>query len=258
MSKAAGQLKGRAARLTRLMPAGPSNAARTPFVLLVVLLLGGGLITLLVLNSALNEGSFRLSELKKRTTDLTDEQQALQHDVDSSAEPDALARRARELGMVPGGSPVFLGPDGKIRGVPSAATSEPAPAPPQKTTAPPQPPRARRPPPVRPRPAPPPRRAPPPPAPARPRRAPRRPRVPRQTRHPQAPAGDAVPSKEPPRRRVPGPARPAARRPAPAVPAPTRDGGPRPPRVGRPRAPAPAARCGSAARAPGSGWSASP
>ncbi|MFJ3591650.1 cell division protein FtsL [Streptomyces sp. NPDC090231] len=122
------------------MPAGPSNAARTPFVLLVVLLLGGGLITLLVLNSALNEGSFRLSELKKRTTDLTDEQQALQHDVDSSAEPDALARRARELGMVPGGSPVFLGPDGKIRGVPSAATSEPAPAPPQKTTAPPQPP----------------------------------------------------------------------------------------------------------------------
>ncbi|WP_371773727.1 hypothetical protein [Streptomyces sp. NBC_01438] len=140
MSKAAGQLKGRAARLTRLMPAGPSNAARTPFVLLVVLLLGGGLITLLVLNSALNEGSFRLSELKKRTTDLTDEQQALQRDVDSSAEPDALARRARELGMVPGGSPVFLGPDGKVRGVPSAATSEPAPAPPQKTAAPPQPP----------------------------------------------------------------------------------------------------------------------
>lgn len=122
------------------MPAGPSNAARTPFVLLVVLLLGGGLITLLVLNSALNEGSFRLSELKKRTTDLTDEQQALQHDVDSSAEPDALARRARELGMVPGGSPVFLGPDGKVRGVPSAATAEPAPAPPQKAPAPPQPP----------------------------------------------------------------------------------------------------------------------
>ncbi|MFF3175268.1 hypothetical protein ACFVQ0_21890 [Streptomyces sp. NPDC057900] len=140
MSGAAGQLKGRAARLTRLMPAGPSKAARTPFVLLVVLLLGGGLITLLVLNSALNEGSFRLSELKKRTTDLTDEQQALQRDVDSSAEPDALARRARELGMVPGGSPVFLGPDGRVRGVPSTATSEPAPAPPQKTTAPPPPP----------------------------------------------------------------------------------------------------------------------
>ncbi|MFF1834099.1 septum formation initiator family protein [Streptomyces sp. NPDC058231] len=109
------------------MPAGPSNAARTPFVLLVVLLLGGGLITLLLLNSALNEGSFKLSELKKRTTELTDEQQALQHDVDGYSEPDALERRARELGMVPGGGPAFLDPDGTVRGVPSQAPAAAAP-----------------------------------------------------------------------------------------------------------------------------------
>ncbi|MET9663125.1 septum formation initiator family protein [Streptomyces sp. NPDC006510] len=131
MSKPAGQLKGRAARLARLMPSGPSNAARTPFVLLVVVLLGGGLITLLVLNSALNEGSFRLSELKKRTTELTDEEQALQHDVDNYSKPDALERRARELGMVPGGSPAFLNPDGTVRGVPAETTAEPVPAPPR-------------------------------------------------------------------------------------------------------------------------------
>lgn len=128
MSGSARQLKGRAARLARLMPSGPSNAARTPFALLVVLLLGGGLITLLLLNSALNEGSFRLSELKKRTTELTDEQQALQHDVDGYSKPDALERRARELGMVPGGSPAFLQPDGTVRGVPSEATALPTPA----------------------------------------------------------------------------------------------------------------------------------
>ncbi|MFE6762619.1 septum formation initiator family protein [Streptomyces sp. NPDC057689] len=117
------------------MPAGPSTAARTPFVLLVVLLLGGGLITLLLLNSALNEGSFELSELKKRTTELTDEQQALQHDVDASFEPDALARRARELGMVPGGGPAFLNPDGTVRGVPSKAPPAPVVAPPPTTPA---------------------------------------------------------------------------------------------------------------------------
>lgn len=127
MSKPAEQLKGRAARLARLMPSGPSNAARTPFVLLVVLLLGGGLITLLLLNSALNEGSFRLSELKRETTGLTDEQQALQRDVDSYSEPDALERRARELGMVPGGSPAFLSPDGTVRGVPRESTADPVP-----------------------------------------------------------------------------------------------------------------------------------
>ncbi|WP_327240393.1 septum formation initiator family protein [Streptomyces sp. NBC_01318] len=134
MSRPAGQLKGRAARLARLMPSGSSSAARTPFVLLVVLLLGGGLITLLLLNSALNEGSFRLSELKKRTTELTDEEQALQRDVDGRSEPDALERRARELGMVPGGSPAFLNPDGTFRGVPSEAVAQrtraPAAAPP--------------------------------------------------------------------------------------------------------------------------------
>lgn len=146
MSGPVGQLRGRAARLARLMPAGSSSAARTPFVLLVVLLLGGGLITLLLLNSALNEGSFRLSELKKRTTDLTDEEQALQRDVDGRSEPDALERRARELGMVPGGSPAFLNPDGTVRGVPSEAVAQrtrapaaapPAGASPSKTVTPP-------------------------------------------------------------------------------------------------------------------------
>ncbi|MET7367296.1 cell division protein FtsL [Streptomyces sp. NPDC005566] len=128
MTKAAEQLKGRAGRLARLMPSGQSKAARTPFVLLVVLLLTGGLISLLLLNSALNEGSFRLSKLKRETTDLTDEQQALQRDVDSYSEPDALERRARELGMVPGGSPAFLNPDGTIRGVPERVTAGPPPA----------------------------------------------------------------------------------------------------------------------------------
>ncbi|MFI0985242.1 FtsB family cell division protein [Streptomyces exfoliatus] len=130
MSTAKGPLKGRAARLGRLMPSGPSSAARTPFVLLVVVLLGGGLITLLLLNSALNQGSFQLNELKNKTTELTDEEQALQRDVDDYAAPDALERRARELGMVPGGSPAFLGPDGKVLGEPSVATApKPSPTP---------------------------------------------------------------------------------------------------------------------------------
>ncbi|MFD5202139.1 septum formation initiator [Streptomyces sp. NPDC058375] len=141
MSKPAAALKGRAARLARLMPStGPSTAARTPFVLLVVVLLGGGLITLLLLNSALNEGSFRLSELKRETTELTDEQQALQRDVDSRSQPDALEKRARELGMVPGGSPAFLNPDGTVRGRPTEATAPPpSPSPTPSTDASPDP-----------------------------------------------------------------------------------------------------------------------
>ncbi|MFI5682590.1 septum formation initiator family protein [Streptomyces sp. NPDC051636] len=118
------ELRGRAARLARLFPAGPGRAARTPFVLLVVLLLGGGLIGLLVLNSALSEGSFKLDDLQKQTKELTDQQQALQRDIDAYSDPAALQRRARELGMVPGGDPAFLGPDGTVKGVPGPAAAE--------------------------------------------------------------------------------------------------------------------------------------
>ncbi|MFJ7021902.1 septum formation initiator family protein [Streptomyces sp. NPDC101117] len=120
------ELRGRAARLARLLPAGAGRAARAPFVLLVVLLLGGGLIGLLVLNSALSEGAFRLDDLERDTKSLTDEEQSLQRDIDAYSAPDALQRRARELGMVPGGDPAFLDPDGTVKGVPSAAAVDPA------------------------------------------------------------------------------------------------------------------------------------
>ncbi|ANB05946.1 hypothetical protein SAM40697_1986 [Streptomyces ambofaciens] len=117
------ELKGRAARLARLFPPGGARgqAARAPFVLLVVVLLGGGLIGLLLLNSALSEGSFQLDDLKQETKELTDEEQALQRDIDAYSAPRALQRRARELGMVPGGDPAFLAPDGSVKGSPSPA-----------------------------------------------------------------------------------------------------------------------------------------
>jgi cell division protein FtsB len=120
------QLRGRAARLARLIPvtASSGQAARTPFVLLVVLLLGGGLIGLLVLNSAISEGSFKLDDLQQETKNLTDEEQALQRDIDAYSAPEALQRRARELGMVPGGDPAFLNPDGTVKGVPSPALGD--------------------------------------------------------------------------------------------------------------------------------------
>lgn len=123
-------LGARPVRTARPRPRPGGQAARMPFVLLVVALLGGGLISLLLLNSALNEGSFQLSRLKKETTALTDEEQALQRDVDGYSAPDALQRRALELGLVPGGSPVFIGADGKIAGTPSEAEAPPpSPAP---------------------------------------------------------------------------------------------------------------------------------
>ncbi|MGW5444551.1 septum formation initiator family protein [Streptomyces asiaticus] len=105
---------------------GAPTARRTPFVLLVVVLLGSGLIALLLLNSSLNQGSFELTKLEKQTKELTDERQALQQDVDKLSAPAELERRARELGMVPGGTPAFLNPDGSVSGVPAPATGQPS------------------------------------------------------------------------------------------------------------------------------------
>lgn len=111
-----------------------ATAARTPFVVLVVTLLAGGLISLLLLNAAVNQDSFTLDKLQNETTGYTDEQQALQQDVDGYSAPGALEQRARRLGMVPGGDPAFLDPNGKVQGSPSPATAPPAPPP--STTAP--------------------------------------------------------------------------------------------------------------------------
>jgi hypothetical protein len=99
-----------------------------------VLLLAGGLFGLLLLNSAVVKDSFKLDDLQKQTKQLTDEEQALQQDVDEYSAPDELDKRARELGMVPGGNPAFLSPDGKVKGSPDVATAEPLPEPSETPT----------------------------------------------------------------------------------------------------------------------------
>jgi hypothetical protein len=94
-------------------------AGRGPFAFMVVLLLSGGLIGLLMLNTALNQGSFQLAQLQQRTTALTDEQQGLQQQIAGWSAPDSLAARARGLGMVPGGAPAFLEDNGTVLGSPA-------------------------------------------------------------------------------------------------------------------------------------------
>ncbi|MEU0932115.1 hypothetical protein [Embleya sp. NPDC005971] len=121
-------MSGAARTMTRIRLAAhqAKGSTRTPFVVLVVGLLGGGLLSLLLLNTALNQGSFELGRLQKRQDQLTDDREALQRELDAKAAPGDLARRAQELGLVPGGSPVFIDPaTGRVLGVPKPATSKP-------------------------------------------------------------------------------------------------------------------------------------
>ena len=239
---------------------GPSQAARTPFVLLVVLLLGGGLIGLLLLNSALNEGSFQLERAEEG------DEEPHRRGAGAPAGRGRLLRprgppaprpRARHGARRRPGLP-------RPRTAPCGASRRPPPSSPPRRQPVPAPAGGASPAPVG--------RDPGEPSPGTAPAAPARPgplRPPAPPDPAQAPAPRAQPDpddlrqvtevsdREPPRRRVPGPARPAR----PARPgAPRRPGARRPPRR-PPPAPAPPrqarAPSGSAAPAPGCAWSAS-
>jgi cell division protein FtsB len=119
-----------------LVAPAPHRAPRTPFVLLILGLLGFGLVGLLLLNTATASGSFREQALQQQNSDLTLKQQELQRAVGALDTPQALASAAAKLGMVPGGDPAFLvhEPNGqwKVMGNPTPATAPPAPPPPPK------------------------------------------------------------------------------------------------------------------------------
>lgn len=99
------------------------------FGVFVGIILLAGLVTMLVINTSLAQGAFRVSELKKQSTDLVQQQQALEKAVAEQQTPGNLETRARALGMVPQSTPVFLRlSDGKVLGKakPQAAQAQQA------------------------------------------------------------------------------------------------------------------------------------
>jgi hypothetical protein len=112
------------APLPRLRVVPPANlpAARAPFVVLVLGLLVAGLVGLLMLNTLVNENSFRLHALQQEQEKLDLREQQLQRDIDRRETTPALAKAATRLGLVPAGTPAFIElPDGKVLGVPTPA-----------------------------------------------------------------------------------------------------------------------------------------
>lgn len=103
------------------------DGGRTAFVISCLLLLAAGLIGLLLINTALAQGSFRLHTLQSTSQELGDQQQQLQNDIESQAAPQRLSARAVKLGMVPSQVPAFLAPDGSIKGQVKAVAAPPRP-----------------------------------------------------------------------------------------------------------------------------------
>ena len=88
------------------------------FGIICATLLAGGLIGLLLLNTALAQGSFTLHQLKATSGQLTDAEDVLAQSLEASKSPGNLAAKAAGMGMVPAQSAAFLRlSDGRVIGV---------------------------------------------------------------------------------------------------------------------------------------------
>lgn len=83
---------------------------RAPFVLVVVGLLGGALVSLLLLNTVLAQDAFSLSELQRGNQRLNEQKQALQEEIARESSPEVLHAKARGLGMRDPDRPAFIDP----------------------------------------------------------------------------------------------------------------------------------------------------
>jgi cell division protein FtsB len=85
-----------------------ARSSRTPFVFLVVGLLGGGLLCLLLINTILDTGSYQITQLQQENVTLAQQTQELQARVAQEESPTVLAAKASQLGMQEPGLLRFL------------------------------------------------------------------------------------------------------------------------------------------------------
>ncbi len=112
------------ARLS-VVPRTARRAPRVPFVTLVSLLLVGGVAGLLLFNTSMQQASFTATAMEHRAQALDAKEQSLRMELDDLRDPQRVALRAKDMGMVPPSSPAFIRlSDGKVLGNPSAATYE--------------------------------------------------------------------------------------------------------------------------------------
>jgi hypothetical protein len=100
-SPAAVPARPRAAGAPRDVHASGGPTSRTPFILLLLGLLGGGLVCLLVINTTLAAASYRIDNLQRSNAAATQQVQDLQQQVASEQSPGSIEQRALKLGMRP-------------------------------------------------------------------------------------------------------------------------------------------------------------
>ena len=86
---------------SRLRTVSPSAANRMPFIVLLCGLLGGALVSTLVISTTLDNGSFEITKLQQSDSSLARQRQQLQDEVAQAQSAPVIQQRAYELGMRP-------------------------------------------------------------------------------------------------------------------------------------------------------------
>ncbi len=97
--------------------AAASRAPKIPFVLLILCLLGGALVSLLLLRSLVAQEAYTITSLQSENREMSYEEQRLEESVAHLETSDRIAQEAEKMGMEPGEAPLFLDLDnGEITG----------------------------------------------------------------------------------------------------------------------------------------------
>ena len=88
-----------------------TQATHRFFATFLSVVAGVGLLMLLAVNILSAQDAFQLSALKAEAKVVADQREAINRQIEAASSPEALAVKARSLGMRPSDSPVFLNLD---------------------------------------------------------------------------------------------------------------------------------------------------
>ncbi|MER7997306.1 hypothetical protein [Micromonospora chalcea] len=111
----------------RVAPPAPIRVPRAPFVALILVLVVGGVLGILAVNTKINENAFKLERLQQQQAKLDVDEQELKKEIANQKAPGNLTANARKLGLVESEDPAYIRlPDGQTIGVPHPAQGAPS------------------------------------------------------------------------------------------------------------------------------------
>ncbi|MFF0655421.1 hypothetical protein [Micromonospora tulbaghiae] len=111
----------------RVAPPAPIRVPRAPFVALILVLVVGGVLGILAVNTKINENAFKLEKLQQQQAKLDVDEQELRKEIAKQKAPGNLTANAKRLGLVESEDPAYIRlPDGQTIGVPHPAQGAPS------------------------------------------------------------------------------------------------------------------------------------